>query len=195
MRRPTTRQRRLVILLLALLTFGIAYYGGNRYSTPPPVQISGMLLTPAVPLPAFQLQDQHGEIFGNAQLEGRWSLLLLGPASDPQDSALRRLVQIHNRLADDPILQRRTFFVYLVEHPGDRLSDRFSELGKNFILPSGEAAQFDDLFRQLGNSQSSEDNLALYVVDPDTNIQAVYTGDLDAAGIARDIHSLIARRR
>jgi hypothetical protein len=195
MRRPSTRQRRFVILLLAVLTFGIAYYGGNRYSTQSPAQITGMLLNPAMPLPAFQLHDLNGEPFGNEQLEEHWSLLLLDTQSGLNDTALRKLVQIHNRLADDPVLQQNTLFILAVKQSSEALVERLTGLGNNFVLLSGEAAQIDPLFEQLGNPADAGDNLPLYVVDPDTNIQALYTGDLDAAGIAQDIHSLIAHRR
>jgi hypothetical protein len=195
MRRPTRRQRRFVILLLAVLTFGIAYYGGNRYSTPPPAQISGVLMNPAIPVPAFQLRDQAGEPFGNAQLAGHWSLMLLDPRADHNDYALRKLVQIHNRLADDPVLQQHTLFIYTVKQSSEPLVKQLTGLGKNFVLLSGESAHTDPLFEQLGNPPSEVDNLPLYVVDPDANIQALYIGELDAAGIAQDIHSLIAHRR
>ena len=195
MRRPSRRQRRFVILLLALLTFAITYYGGNRYSNPPPVRISGVLLNPAIPMPTFQLQDQAGQSFGNERLQGHWSLLLLDPQSDRDDHALRKLVQIHNRLADAPVLQQHTLFIYVVQHSKEAFVEKFTTLGRNFVLLGGEPPQIDDLFEQLGNPPGEVDNLLLYVVDPDANIQALYTGELDAAGIAQDIHSLIARRR
>jgi cytochrome oxidase Cu insertion factor (SCO1/SenC/PrrC family) len=195
MRRPSTRQRRFVILLLALLTFAIAYYGGNRYSSTPPAQISGVLLNPAVPMPAFQFQDQAGQPFGNAQLQGHWSLLLLDPQSNPDDHALRRLIQIHNRLADEPVLQQHTLFIYAVHHSSESFIEKFASLGRNFVLLGGDPTEIDSLFEQLGNPPGEVDNLLLYVIDPDANIQALYTGELDAAGIAQDVHALIARRR
>jgi cytochrome oxidase Cu insertion factor (SCO1/SenC/PrrC family) len=195
MRRPSTRQRRLVILLLALLTFGIAYYGGNRYSSAPPTRISGVVLNPAMPVPAFQLHDQTGHPFGNAQLGEHWSLLLLAPHSNQDESALRSLIQIHNRLADDPVLQQQTLFIYAAQKPSETLAEMFTSLGKNFVLLGGEATKLDKLFEQLGNPPGEVDNLLLYLVDPDTNIQALYAGELDAAGISQDLHSLIAHRR
>jgi hypothetical protein len=195
MRRPSTRQRRFVILLLAVLTFGIAYYGGNRYSTQPPARISGMLLNPPMPVPAFQLRDQAGEPFGNAQLEEHWSLLVLDTLSGLNDSALRKLVQIHNRLADDPVLQKQTLFILAVKQSSETAVEKLTRLGDNFVLLSGEAAQTDPLFEQLGNPPGEGDNFPLYVVDPDSRIQALYMDELDAAGIAQDIHTLIAHRR
>ena len=195
MRRPSTRQRRFVILLLALLTFGIAYYGGNRYSTPPPAQISGVLVNPVMPMPNLHLQNQKGEAFGNDQLRDHWNLLLLDPSSDQNDTALRKLVQVHNRLADDPKLQQRTVFIYVVKQSREALIDKFASLGQNFVLLSGKPGAIDALFEQLGNPPDGVDNFVLYLVDPDVNIQALYIGELDATAIAQDFHSLLAHQR
>jgi cytochrome oxidase Cu insertion factor (SCO1/SenC/PrrC family) len=195
MHRPSPRQRRTVILLLTLLTFGIAYYGGNKYSTPPPTNISGVLLSPAMPVPEFQLQQQAGEPFGNKQLQDHWSLLLLDPRSDQDASALQKLVQVHNRLAEDPLLQKHTVFIHAVKQSSEALIESIARLGSNFVLLSGEATAIDAFFEQLGNPQSAEDNPVLYLVDPDSNIQVLYTGDLDPAGIANDLHTLLANQR
>ena len=195
MHRPSTRQRRFVILLLALLTFAIAYYGGNRYSAPPSTRISGVLLNPTPPFPDFQLRQQAGKPFGKPQLEDHWNLLLLDSGSDQGDASLHKLVQVHNRLADDPTLQQHTLFIYVPKRYSDTLAEKIGRLGNNFILLSGEPAELEPLFDQLGNLQARGDNLVLYLVDPDANIQALYTGELDAAAIANDFHSLLAQQR
>jgi cytochrome oxidase Cu insertion factor (SCO1/SenC/PrrC family) len=195
MRRPSSKQRRFVVLLLALLTFGIAYYAGNRYATPPPVQITGIRLSPAMPVPAFQLLQQAGEPFSNAQLRDHWSLLLLDPQPDQKTPALRKLVQIHNRMADDPVLQRQTLFVYAVKQDSDTMSENITRLGDNFVLLSGAAKPIDGLFEQLGYAASTEDNLVLYLIDPEANIQALYTSELNAGDIAQDFRVLVANQR
>ncbi len=160
-----------------------------------PPRSRAVRLNPAMPVPEFQLQQQTGESFGNEQLRDHWSLLLLDPRSGQDESALRKLVQVHNRLADDPVLQQRTLFIYAVKHAAEDLTGKIERLGGNFVLLSGEAPAVNAFFEQLGNPQTSEDNPTLYLVDPDANIQVLNTGDLDAAGIAHDLHSLFANQR
>ncbi|MEJ2694147.1 MAG: hypothetical protein P8166_14175 [Candidatus Thiodiazotropha sp.] len=52
MKRPSRRQRRLVILSLALLAFGLAYYSGSRYQNRPrpTPAIAGVAIHPPPPL-------------------------------------------------------------------------------------------------------------------------------------------------
>ncbi|MEN8167873.1 MAG: hypothetical protein ABFR65_10410, partial [Pseudomonadota bacterium] len=146
MKRPSTRQRRIVILSLALLTFGIAYLGGNRYTTPDQPQVSGVLLQPATPVAEFELEDQYGDPFGRGQLDDHWSLILLDPAGGVDTPGLRRLVQVHNRLAGDPRLQIKTRFIYLPRRNSDAIATAVSRLGGSFSTLRGEPVEIDALF-------------------------------------------------
>jgi cytochrome oxidase Cu insertion factor (SCO1/SenC/PrrC family) len=165
---------------LAVLTFGIAYYGGNRYRQPELPRISGILLRPASPVPEFSLTDQQGEPFTQANLQQHWSLLALDPG--PGSAGLRLLAQVHNRLASDPKRQRQTRFILV----SPQISKDIAPLGENFIHLSGDT---DEVFSRFGVNSENKD-FTLYIIDPEQQILALFTHTQDAATIASDIKLL-----
>ena len=177
-----------------MLTFGIAYYAGNKHSTPDHPQVSGVLLQPATPIAVFELEDQYGEPFSSRQLLDHWSLILLDPAPGVDSPGFRRLVQVHNRLAGDPQLQTRTRFIYLPRRNSDPIITAVSRLGGSFSTLQGEPADLDALFAALGMA-AIDDSFILYLIDPDTNMRVLFTGSQDAATIATDFTTLIANQR
>ncbi len=187
MRRPGARQRRIVILMLAVLAFGIAYYGGNRYSRNEGLPaITGILLRPALPVPEFELSDQRGEVFSNRELADHWSLLLLDPASDP--SALSRLARIHNQLAVSPDLQRQVRFIHIPRQPDSAYSA--ADFGSRFFTLLGESSQTQETFARFG-IDTQQAGFTLFLVGPDAELHAMYTSDQDAATIAADLTTLM----
>ncbi len=194
MRRPSSKQRRLVILLLAVLTFGFAYYVGNQYSGTSPPQISGVLLRPPVPVPEFTLQDQHGNSFSETQLADQWSLILLDPHQVAEPPALLHLVQVHNRLAIEPALQQKIRFIYLPRQTNETINTLAAPMGTGFTTLSGDSEDLTETFSRFGVSDIT-DGFTLYLIDPDTSIQVLFTGSQDAATIAEDLITLITHHR
>ncbi len=194
MRRPSSRQRRFVILLLAVLTFGIAYYGGNKYTEGEPPQISGVIIRPPMPVPGFELLDRQGEPFTQEQLEGHWSLLLLEPNPLPAPPAILNLVQIHNRLAATPDLQRQIRFIHLPRQDAAAGRGKAYGLGTGWFILSGEHEALARTFDKFGVDKIDGSH-TLFLIDPDASIHALFTNGLDAATIANDIVSLITHQR
>lgn len=190
MRRPSSKQRRLVISLLAFLTFAIAYYAGNKHSGGEPPRISGVLLRPAMPAPEFELKDQAGRPFSEKQLKNHWSLILLDPNQVTDSPALPRLVQIHNRLASDPYLQQQTHFVYLPQQTSEDADTVAAGLSASFYSLSGNLEDLSETFSRFGVSEING-GFTLYFIDPETRIQALFTDGQDAATIAEDLKTLI----
>ncbi|MBV2094065.1 MAG: hypothetical protein AB2728_00100 [Candidatus Thiodiazotropha sp.] len=193
MRRPTSRQRRLVILLLVLITFSLAYYAGQgqkqRNQTVP--EISGVLITPPLPAPSINLYNQAGEPVSNSDLLGHWSLLMIDPAPETAPStALTRLIQVHNRLATDPELQRKIAFYYLPLHGIGEAPVSFSRMSDNIHTLQGQAEMVNGLLDALIGS-ASEAQQTLYLIGPKTRLHALFTRDVDAATIAADLNTLI----
>ena len=190
MRRPSSKQRRLVSLLLAILTFGVAYYGGNKYSGDDLPQISGTLLRPAMPAPEFELKDQAGRHFSEKQLKDHWSLILLDPNQVTDSPALPRLVRIHNRLASDPTLQQQTHFIYLPQQTSEAADAVAAGLGTGFYALSGNLEDLRETFSRFGVSEINH-GFTLYLIDPESRMQALFTSSQDAANIAEDLKTLI----
>lgn len=194
MRRSGSKQRRLVILLLAVATFCVAYYAGNKYSNGHPPQISGILLRPPMPVPEFVLQDQNNRPFSQAQLENHWSLCLLDPKQISDPPALLHLVQVYNRLAMDPTLQQQIHFVYLPRQTSEAIDVLAAHLGAGFYALTGDSEDLTETFTRFGVAEL-KDGFTFYLIDPEVRIQALFTNGQDAATIAEDLTTLITHHR
>jgi hypothetical protein len=183
-----------VILTLALLAFGIAYYSGSRYqkreNTAP--SINGVAIHPPAPLPALPISDSLAPIEPKA-LSGHWSLLMLDPRVDAHRSpALVRLLQIHNRIAGDPALQRRITFLYLPLALDDTELKAIDGLGENIQALSGDPALVSETLRRFGLEPGSDTSI-LYLIGPQAKLHALFTPDQDIATIAVDMTTLITQ--
>jgi len=194
MRRPSPRQRRLVILTLAGVIFGLAYYAGNNSKNADLPQISGALLRPPSAVPEFSLHDQDDKAFSSAQLQGHWSLLALDPAPDATASTVYRLAQIYNRLADDPPLQRQSRFITIPRQRSSGIDTAAARLGAAFIALHGDDTEIGKLFQHLGII-ANQQVFTLYLIDPQARIEAMFTDQQDATGITRDLKTLINYQR
>ncbi|MEW8507266.1 MAG: hypothetical protein AB2598_11215 [Candidatus Thiodiazotropha sp.] len=193
MRRPTRRQRRLVILILALLTFSLAYYAGHlqKQRDIQLPEIHGVLINPPLPIPAIDLYNQAEEAVSNANLQGHWNLLMFDYAGGTASStALTRLIQVHNRLAADPELQRQINYYYLPEDGDRETSISYAQMSDNIHFLQGEAEIVDGLINSFGGTASDTD-YTLYLIGPKTRLHALFTQDVDAATIATDLNTLI----
>jgi hypothetical protein len=191
MRRPSSRQRRLVVLTLALLVFAIAYYGGSRYSdrsTPPPV-ITGVAIFPPTPLP--RLPDADDAPLRREILLDHWSLLMLDPhVGETRSTALLRLLRIHNRLAAAPDLQSRLDYLYLPHSLEPATQQAIDGLSDQVHALAGNPQHVDETFRSFG--VEAEDNAAaLYLIGPQARLHALFTPDQDMVTIVEDLATLI----
>lgn len=192
MRRPG-RQRRLLILVLAVLAFGIALYGGSQYRNRERAApaISGVLIQPPAPLPPPEGGEDPGSPLSRAALAEHWSLLMLDPHRGQQRSpALIRLLQVHNRLAAEPTLQQRLHYLYLPKSADEASLQAISALNDNISGLSVNPARMDDVFRRFG-ADPGTDEAVLYLIDPDVRLHALFTPGEDAATIADDLVTLI----
>jgi hypothetical protein len=193
MRRPSSRQRRLVILTLTLLAFGIAYYAGSRYKDRPQSAplISGVAIHPASPLP--ELSGSGIEALNPASLSDHWSLLMLDPhRGETRSPALVRLVQVHNRLAADPELQQRLDYLYLPRSLEPATQEIIDGLTGRLRALSGDQSQLTEIFHHFGVDPQG-DAAALYLIGPETRLHALFTPDQDIATIAEDLNTLMTR--
>ena len=112
-RPPRSPAQRLAMAVVAALTLALGYYVGNRIAGPgAQVPRSPQALVAARdprPLADLALTDHYGQPFGAEQLAGRWSLVAFAHPADVEQmrAALTRLVLVHNRLVDQPTLQRK----------------------------------------------------------------------------------------
>ncbi len=109
------RTRLLIKLLLAILTsavFFMSYQWGNRWqqhhtaNTPPPLH--GVQLQPPLVLPLLSVYDATGTPFNFSDEQLGWVILILVPNTpNIVQKTIERLVEVINRLADQPTLQQK----------------------------------------------------------------------------------------
>jgi hypothetical protein len=191
--RPSGRQRRLVMLVLAALAFGIALVGGSRYRHHKSVApaISGVAIHPPSPVPPPDSGEDPGSPLSKAALADHWSLLMLDPhRGQARSPSLIHLLQVHNRLAAEPTLQQQLHYLYLPRESDDASLQAISDLGDNISGLSLDPAQMDETFRRFG-ADPGADEAVLYLIDPEVKLHALFTPGEDAATIAKDLVTLI----
>jgi cytochrome oxidase Cu insertion factor (SCO1/SenC/PrrC family) len=188
----------LVILLLALITFSVAYYAGHtqkRHRRLP--VIDGVLINPPLPFPAIDLFTQESKVFSLSDMRGHWNLLMLDPdpglATSASD-ALTRLTQVHNRMATNPDLQQQIHYLYLSLEEVDEAAISFASISANFQILHGDGAQVKNAFQALGGT-TDDKQFTLYLIGPKTKLHALFTQNNNAATIADDLHNLIIALR
>jgi cytochrome oxidase Cu insertion factor (SCO1/SenC/PrrC family) len=177
---------------LALLTFGLAYYAGISHRAHREIpQIQGISISPPSPGPAFKLNDHNNKPYDDQRLLGHWSLLMLDPSEMTQPTpALVHLLKVHNRMAIHPELQQSTHYLYLAQSTEASLDSSISQLGKNIYGLQGTQERIHETLLSFGVEVTDTDPV-LYLIGPQGRLHALFTDEVDAATIARDIIQLI----
>jgi cytochrome oxidase Cu insertion factor (SCO1/SenC/PrrC family) len=191
-KRPSSVQRRFLILGLALLTFGLAYYAGVSHKAHRKIpHIHGISISPPSPVPVFELNDHTNAPYDNQRLLGHWSLLMFDPSGTTQPTpALAHLLKVHNRMAIHSELQQSTHYLYLAQSVGASLDNSITQLGKNIYGLQGRQERIQETFLSFGIEAADTDPV-LYLIGPQGHLHALFTDGVDAATIAKDIIQLI----
>jgi cytochrome oxidase Cu insertion factor (SCO1/SenC/PrrC family) len=195
-RAPRSAAQRFAIAVVAALTLALGYYLGNRLAgSGAYVPRSPQALTAADEprdLADLSLTDHFGHPFGTEQLGGRWSLLaFVHPADvDQARAALTRLVLVHNRLVDQPALQK-TFRGLVVALDGVADPTQLREVvdieSADFVGVSGDP---DVVARLVPDSGRDPAAGWLALVDPQRRLVGWFEPDATPATIAGDIKAL-----
>jgi cytochrome oxidase Cu insertion factor (SCO1/SenC/PrrC family) len=198
MRRPSSKQRRLVILLLSLIAFSMAYYAGVMQKPHQQLpSIDGVLINPPLPLPPIDLLNQEEEAFSLANVQGHWNLLMVDPVPNPGNSAspaLRRLIQVHNRLAAKSDIQQQLHYLYLSHAMLRDEEISFTSISDNIQILHGDATQLNKAIEALGG-HTDDKHYTLYLIGPEAKLHALFTQNSIAATIADDLNNLITALR
>ncbi len=203
-----SNKQRVIAALLCLLVASAAAVFTLRESRAPVAQLNaGVLLAPAQPLPDFQLINEHKQPVTKADLRGKWHLLSYGYTYCPDvcPTTLSTLVQLRRRLDElgsgqGEMSGELNFLFYTIDPQRDtpgKLADymayfghRFTALGqpqppqaKVFEQALGIKAQIYATPAEPDNYQVSH-GLALYLINPRAELQAVFTPLTGTLGMA-----------
>lgn len=194
-RGPTTR---LAMVAAALGLFMLGYYWGNhyKYADPTPPAIEGVLVHPPPQLPGFELRDALGQPFTRDSFTGHWTLLTFGELSlAPGHQAIRRMIEVYNRVAEDLDLQGMVQLVLVEEHQDQALAQDFRRLTGALKLLSGDSSELKRLRASLGASPgagespvfAASNQAPFYLIGPEGRLLALFPDAQPAASIASDL--------
>ncbi len=203
------------ILVIAIVLAGIlAGAAAARYSwragatQPGPEQ--AVLFQSARPLPGFALVDHAGRPFGPERLRGQWTFLFFGFVNCPDvcPTTLATLAAARKSLADLPEAERPAVTLVSVD-PGrdtpDVLARYVTHFDPSFTGVTGSEGAIEALTKALGvavivgpadgdGNYSVDHTAAIFLVDPQGRLAALFGGPHEAATIARDYRRVVAGR-
>lgn len=203
-RRPLAR--RFFVAALAVGLFAVGYQWGHQRSlgreTPP--SITGVLLRPSLALPDWQLQDSSAQPLGAAHLNGSWVLLGFASfASQAGQATVTRLVELFNRLADQPELRARLRLVLVTPDLPSAPERSIERLTAQALVLTGTEAQRAHLRSMLNRSDESDDVMIstssdgtqptpalLYLLDPTGKLIALFPAEQAPVTVAEDLRQL-----
>ena len=167
---------------------------------------SATVLNDDRPLPEFHLEGTSGEV-GNAVLSGNWTLVFFGYTYCPDicPTSLTTLAQVKSQLVANGVAPPRVLFIS-VDGQRDR-PDRLAEFVRFFDADFQAAIGSDQallpLARHLGvfyqrhdkgdgSPYSVDHSSAIYLVDPQGRLKAVFSWPHDPATMATEYPKIIA---
>lgn len=192
---------RLIMALAAVGLFLVGYQWGNQFQRDheAALRIDGVLLRAPTALPELDLRGPQGPVT-NADLRGHWSLIAFGsPGSATGHRRVARLIEVANRVADQPDLRKdlRLLLISADDLPG--LARDFEQLTPNLRVLSASSQALSDLRDALGAGRAApaEESATtpppLFLIGPQAHLVALFTGAQPAASIAEDLKTLATR--
>jgi len=142
------------------------------------------VMSPAIPVPAVTLIDQHKQAFPMSKLKGNWNLMFFGFTNCPDicPTTLSTMKQVKKRLVQQDF---RYIFVSLdpKRDTSDTLKEYMDFFNPEFIGLTGDKKEIDKLSETLGviydfeGDTSSDEYLvnhyaAILVIDPQARLRA-----------------------
>jgi hypothetical protein len=188
---------RLIMAVAAVGLFVLGYQWGNQiqFGKDRAPAIEGVMIRPAVPLPDFVLTTTSGESFGRPDLADRWTLMAftsLGGAGGHRSVA--RLIEVYNRLADGPDLQRRLSLTLISPDSAPALARDFERLSPAITILGGDAQEIRRLAQALGTdtpASTPQDLPPLFLITgANARLVALFPPAQSPARIAADVAAL-----
>ncbi len=187
-----------VILVLGVLA-GRMFHGPARATA-----VAGMtVLEPASPLPEFRLHDQNNQVFDLARLQGKWSYVFFGYTHCP-DICPTTLVVLRDAQKIAGGREQGVQYIFVSVDP-DRdkaitLKTYLPYFHPEFIGVTGGHGELMRLTRGLGayyesgaapgGSYEVHHSAAIFLIDPEARLRALFAGPHDAARLAQGLQRL-----
>lgn len=202
------RRTALVIVFIAALAGAATAWLSMPRRAARPVLEQATLLDTARPLPDFTLTDNQGRDYRRQDLRGHWTLMFFGFTNCPDvcPTTLAALADVRRQLKDLPPGDIPAVAFVSVDPARDTpaaLGRYVAHFDPQFLGVTGKAEAMDALTRILGVAVSvgaADDNgnytvdhtAAIFLIDTDAAMRAVFGGPHVASVIARDYRSIVA---
>lgn len=174
------------------------------------LEIAGIYLIPPKPVADFTLTDGSGKPFTRTQLIGYWTFIYFGYTYCPDACplAMGALKQVAGRLEEQHFDEATQYLMVSVDPQRDtpeRLAEYVHYFNPEFRGVTGDPAELDKLARPLGVYYSVPDDpedpenypvehsSAVILINPDAELQALFTPPLDSTRIAEDFIAISKR--
>jgi cytochrome oxidase Cu insertion factor (SCO1/SenC/PrrC family) len=148
-------------------------------------------------LPGFELHDTQNQPFTADDFQARWTLLTFGdPSRAPGHLAVTRMIEVYNRLANDPDLQAVLQLALVAELQDLALARDFGRLSPALKLLSGESGEIQRLRASLGAGPTDDagtevaQNTPFHLIGPAGRLLALFLGAQPPASIASDLSAI-----
>lgn len=165
--------------------------------------LSGTILSQPRTLLPFELKDEAGRLFTLQNLQGHWSLIVVG-RFQPCPPTLSTLQQVYQKLAaakQKPMPQ----WIFIADNPQNDTNQRWceylNEFDPHFIGVVGNSSFFSQLmigaqfFKTDQASQSIALSDVIFVIDPEAQLYAIFSVPNDATNIAIDMADIMRHYR
>ena len=194
---------------LAVLTALRPVDGPFREKSEPPLEINGFVVDDPRPLPEFSLVDGEGNAFQSGDFKGHWSFVYFGYTYCPDvcPMSLVEMAKVKRSLESDRQIDNDRYYLVSVD-PGRDTPQRIGEYVRYFD-PSfrgltGESEEIDKFVAAAGAiyelPETIEDDNYLVghssfitLLNPDGNVHAFFTTDLDGDKLAADFRRILER--
>ena len=195
------RQFSIIILLIIVGLFALPIFFAPKPTT---TTAAGMtLIPPRGEIAAFELRDQHDQVFDLARLHGKWSLLFFGYTHCPDicPTTLATLKQVHQLLGEQNKIVQYVFVSVDPERDTPAVLESYVHyFSPEFLGVSGPTGELDKLTKALGVFYKLEKNTtgdylvdhsaAVFLVDPQARMRGLFSAPQNAQQMATNLRHL-----
>lgn len=197
----------IVVLAGVLAGVVVAHFMRDRVDPLPLLERATLFAEPRT-LPAFELVDQGQVPFGPDRLRGRWTFLFFGFVHCPDvcPTTLATLADVRRKIASESARDVPQVVLVSVDPGRDTppvLAQYVAHFDPSFTGVTGDPAAIETLTQALGvavfigppaedGSYAVDHTAAIFLVDPEGRVAALFNTPHEAASIARDYRSIVA---
>jgi len=167
---------------------------------------TGTLLQPAKPIPSFALIDQDAAPFTSRHLQNHWTVLFFGFTNCPDicPTTLTLLANVDKALAGLPADKRPRFTFVTADARRDtpeQIKQYVRFFDPNFTAVTGTQASLEAFALSVGapvairpladGSYAVDHSAAIFVIDPQGALRAVFNGPHRIDSLASDIQTVV----